>query len=118
MAIVNTKGSINLDGLGQTPVVMPNGKTSKGNLMSSIDTLEIAAADVDVESIFLEYEIAASDVRVDEDGQVLKVKFSREYIQYMLEVGDVELLITGKLIDGRKFRGIAGLRVIEKGRRN
>ena len=47
MAIVNKKGTINLDGLDQDTLVMPNAKTSKGVLRVSIDTLEINATDDD-----------------------------------------------------------------------
>lgn len=47
MAVVNTKGSINLDNLDQSPVVMVNSKTAGGSLVSSIETVEVAAADDD-----------------------------------------------------------------------
>jgi len=47
MAIVNKKGTINLDGLDQDTLIMPNAKTSKGVLRVSIDTLEINATDDD-----------------------------------------------------------------------
>ena len=47
MAIVNKKGTINLDGLDQDTLIMPNAKTSKGALRVSIDTLEINATDDD-----------------------------------------------------------------------
>lgn len=47
MAIVNKKGSINIDGLDQDPILMPNSKTSKGGIMYQTDTLEVEAADDD-----------------------------------------------------------------------
>jgi len=47
MAIVNKKGTINLDGLDQDTLIMPNAKTSKGIIRTSIDTLEINATDDD-----------------------------------------------------------------------
>ena len=45
--MVNTKGSINLTGLDQDTLTMPNAKTSKGVIRTSIDTLEINATDPD-----------------------------------------------------------------------
>jgi hypothetical protein len=43
------------------------------------------------------------------------VKFPRSDVQDILEPGDVELTITGKLIDGPVFEGTDVIRVIDKG---
>ena len=74
MAIVNTKGSINIDGLDQVPVLMPNSKTSKGNVVNSIDTLEIAAADDDTSTYRLARvpsNAVLSSLIIDHHGQFL-----------------------------------------------
>ena len=47
MAIVNKKGIINLYGLDQDTLTMPNAKTSKGVLRVSIDTVGITSTDAD-----------------------------------------------------------------------
>ena len=43
------------------------------------------------------------------------VKFDRNSVQEMLEVGDeVEIVITGELTDGTSFKGTDTIRVIDK----
>lgn len=47
MAVVNTKGSINITGLDSDPIVMPNAKTSGSSVLRQVETVAIAAADDD-----------------------------------------------------------------------
>jgi len=45
MAIVNKKGSINLEGLDSKPVIMPESRTQKGILLSNKEIVEVDATD-------------------------------------------------------------------------
>ncbi len=74
-------------------------------------------ADVNTNSILLEGQIAAAQVWIDEEEQVVMVKFSRADVQDILEAGEVELIVSGELIDGAKFEGTDTIRVIDKGSR-
>jgi hypothetical protein len=73
-------------------------------------------ADVNSYSVFLEDEIGAEWILVDEEEQNVMTKFSRSEVQEMLEPGDVELTISGELADGTRFEGTDTVRVIDKGR--
>ena len=41
------------------------------------------------------------------------MEFDRIYLQDVLEAGEIELLISGELIDGSNFEGIAAIKVID-----
>jgi len=71
-------------------------------------------ADVNTDSILLEGQIAAAQVWVNQEQQVVTVKFSRAEVQEILEAGEVELTISGELVDGAKFEGTDSIRVIDK----
>jgi len=43
------------------------------------------------------------------------IKFSRERVEAILTVGEIELTITGQLIDGTLFEARDVIRVIDKG---
>jgi len=73
------------------------------------------ATDVLLGSIRLEYQIEPECTRVNEEEQVVMAKFSRSIVQDILDVGDVELTISGKLTDGTIFEGTDIVRVIDKG---
>jgi len=45
------------------------------------------------------------------------IKFGRADVQDILEAGEVELIISGELVDGAKFEGTDTIRVIDKGSR-
>jgi hypothetical protein len=70
--------------------------------------------DIEPNSVFLEGEIQAESLKLDEEQQVAIVRFSRSDIQEILNVGEVELTITGRLTDGTLFDGIDVIKVIEK----
>jgi len=78
-------------------------------------------ADVNSYSVFLEDEIGAERIWVEEQDQVLITKFSREDLCQMLaelgELGDVELTVSGQLLDGTRFEGTDSIKVIDKGRK-
>lgn len=72
-------------------------------------------ADIDPESILLNGQVVPDWGRVDETGQMLIVKFNSSEVQDILEVGEVELTISGELTDGTKFEGTDTITVIDKG---
>jgi len=74
-------------------------------------------ADIDPNSVFLEYEIQAESIQVDEQEQVAIVRFSRSEVQGILNVGEAELTITGQLTDRTIFEGPDVIRVIDKGKK-
>jgi hypothetical protein len=82
---------------------------------------EYNVADVNSASVFLEDEIGAAWIWADEHTQLVMAKFNRSDVQEMLtqsgELGEVELTVTGKLIDGRPFKGTDIIRVIDKGKK-
>jgi hypothetical protein len=74
-------------------------------------------ADVNSETVFLEDEIPAEWIWFNEKQNVVMAKFARSQIQQILEPGEVELTVTGFLVDGTYFKGTDTIRVINKGRR-
>jgi len=72
-------------------------------------------ADIDSDSIFLEGEIEAEQLLLNEQEQVAIVRFSRSEVQGILKMGEAELTITGELMDGTVFEGTDVIRVIAKG---
>jgi len=72
-------------------------------------------ADIDANNVFLEGEIEAEQFLLNEQEQVAIAKFSRSDVQGILNVGEVELTITGQLMDGTVFEGTDVIRVIDKG---
>ncbi|MHC4125070.1 MAG: right-handed parallel beta-helix repeat-containing protein [Planctomycetota bacterium] len=78
---------------------------------------EYDVAEVNTNSILLEGQIAAAQVWVNEEQQVVMTKFSRAEVQDILEAGEVELIISGELVDGARFEGTDTIRVIDKGSR-
>ena len=78
-------------------------------------------ADVNAYSVFLEDEIGAEWIWADEQEQVLMAKFSRAALQEMLAELEtptqVELLVTGELVDGTRFEGTDVIKVIDKGKK-
>jgi hypothetical protein len=75
------------------------------------------AADIDTNSILLEYAIEPKEFQVDESKQVVTARFSREEVQGILNPGEVELTISVQLMDGTLFDGSDIIRVTLKGGR-
>ena len=74
--------------------------------------------EIDPNSVLLEDEIQAESFRVDEEQQVATARFKRSDVQAILEVGEVELTVTGQFLDGTVFEGTDTIKVINKGRKN
>ncbi len=72
-------------------------------------------ADIKPDSILLNGVIEAAWRWIDEEEQVLMAKFSRSEVQDIVEPGEVELTVTGKLTDGTKFEGSDTIIVIDEG---
>ena len=49
------------------------------------------------------------------DSNIAMVKFPRSEVQANLEAGEVELTVSGEMIDGTLFEGTDTIRVIDKG---
>ena len=90
---------------------------SKGNWITCYIWLpeQYKVADIEPNSVILENEIQAASHSVDEQDQVAIARFSREDFQSILDIGEVELTITGQLIDGTLFKAKDLIRVINKG---
>jgi hypothetical protein len=91
---------------------------SKGNWISCNIRLPDGydVADIDPDSVYLEFlenKVQAESVQVD--GQAATAKFSRSQVQDIIDIGQVELTITGELTDGTVFEGTDVIRVIDKG---
>ena len=74
--------------------------------------------DIDPNSVFLEVEIQAEQLHINEQEQVAIAKFVRGEVQSILDISDVELKITGRLTDGALFEGTDTIKVIDKAGKN
>jgi len=93
--------------------------TSKGKWITCRIWLpeDYNTGEIDSNSIFLEGEVGPESVQVNEQAQVMIAKFKRSEVQEMLEPGEVELIVTGKLADGTVFTGTDTIKVIDKGKK-
>ena len=89
---------------------------SRGNWITCYIWLpeQYNVADIDPNSVFLENEIKPDEFSVDEQQQVVTARFSREQVQAILSIGQVELRITGLLTDEIVFHATDIIRVIDK----
>jgi len=77
--------------------------------------------DINPNSFFLEDEIEPLWLWFDEEQQVVMAKFSRSALQEVLAdletPSEVELTVSGELVDGTVFEGTDTIKVIDKGRK-
>jgi len=77
------------------------------------------ASDIKLETVMLEGMIAADWLVFNENNQIAMIKFSGSAVRdYLIEqelLGDVELTVTGELIDGTTFALSDTITVIDKG---
>jgi probable HAF family extracellular repeat protein len=92
--------------------------TSKGKWITAFIWLPKGCdvADIDPNSVFLEGKIKPERLLLAEDEQVVIAKFDREEVQSILDIGEVELAISGQLTNGTIFEARDTIRVIDKGR--
>jgi hypothetical protein len=88
---------------------------SQGNLITAYIGLpeEYNVADIDPGSILLEGEIEPQEFWLTGDQQIAIVRFARSDVQAILEVGVVELTITGQLTDGTLFEAKDTIEVVD-----
>jgi len=99
-----TPGNINLSGKGKwitCTIKLPE---------------EYDVAEIDPGSIRLEDEIRPLWMWFDEAKQVAKVKFKRSEVQQLLEPGDMELIVSGRLDGGISFEAVVYIKVVGKGK--
>jgi predicted outer membrane repeat protein/parallel beta-helix repeat protein len=89
---------------------------SKGKWITAFIWLpeDYNAADIDPNSVVLENEIKPDRFWLAEDNQIAIAKFDRKQVQAILDIGEVELTITGRLIDGTLFQASDKIKVIDK----
>jgi hypothetical protein len=75
---------------------------------------EYDVVEIDSNSILLKCEIEPEFLHVDEQQQVAIARFDREEVQSILDIGEVELTITGQLTDGTAFEATDIIKVINK----
>lgn len=93
---------------------------SKGNRMTCYIWLpaEYDATDIEPNSIFLEGQIQPEQFSVDEQQQLVTTRFARDDVHPVLELGDINLKITGRLTDGTVFEAKDTIKVIDKAVKN
>ncbi len=91
---------------------------SKGNWIICYVWLpeQYNVADIEPNSVIFENEIQAASLSVDEQDQVAIARFSREEVQSILDIGEVELTISGRLVDDTLFEAQDTIKVIDKSR--
>jgi hypothetical protein len=96
--------------------------TSKGKWITCYIWLseDYNVADIDPNTVYLQREIQAELLRVYEEQQVAMARFSHSEVQSAingLERGEVELTVSGELIDGTRFEKTDTIRIINKGKK-
>jgi len=76
---------------------------------------EYDVSGIDPNSVFLENEIKPDRFWLTEEGDIAVAKFGREEVQSILDIGEVELTITGRLNDGTVFEATGVVIVIDQG---
>jgi len=82
---------------------------------------DYSVADIEPNSVLIENEpndIYPEWIWFNENKQVVMAKFNRVDVCEILEAGNIELTVTGHLVDGTYFQGTDTIRVIDKERKN
>jgi hypothetical protein len=74
-------------------------------------------AEIEPASVLLEHRVKPAWAWFDEEQQVAMLRFSRSDVAAIVEPGQVELIITGHLMNGTYFEGTDTIKVIDRGRR-
>ena len=92
---------------------------SKGKWITAFIQLpeEYNVTNIEPDSVLLASEIKPEKFWLNEDNQIAIAKFDREQVQIILDVGDINLTITGRLNDGTLFEATDTIKVIDKGGR-
>jgi hypothetical protein len=72
--------------------------------------------DINSASVVLNGTIKAEWTWVEEEEQVMMAKFNRSAVQDILQPGQVELTVSGELLNGRTFEGKDTITVINEGK--
>ncbi|NIP23087.1 MAG: hypothetical protein GWN67_05480 [Phycisphaerae bacterium] len=72
-------------------------------------------ADINPNSVYLQEQVEAEHLLINEQEQVAIAKFSREQVQGILIIGENELKITAQLTDATVFEGTDVIKVIYEG---
>ncbi len=102
--------------VGITPGVI--NLKSQGNWITALLSFPegYSVSEVNTESVFLQGDIQPRVwVWFDEESREIMVRFGREEVQGVLSVGNVEVIITGRFLDGTPFKGTGVVKVINKG---
>ena len=87
---------------------------SKGKLTCYIwPPEEYNVADIDYDSVLLNNKIQPVSLSIDEQKQVAIAKFSRPEVQSILNIGQVEMRITGRLTDRTMFKGTDTVKILD-----
>jgi predicted outer membrane repeat protein len=70
--------------------------------------------DIDPDTVLLEDQINAASLTINEKQQVAIARFNRREVQTILDIGEVELTITGQFNDANSFVGKDVVRVTKK----
>lgn len=91
---------------------------SKGKWITCYVTLPegYEVSEVDPATILLNEQIAPAWSMVDEENDILTIKFDRSAVQQLLQPGEVVLVVMGTLADGTLFCGTDTILVIDPGK--
>jgi hypothetical protein len=72
-------------------------------------------ANIEPESIRLNGQVPAVRSQIDDEGQVLMIKFDRAAVARIVGTGEVQITVTGIMAGNTKFEGVDTIRVIDPG---
>ena len=102
--------------VGITPGVI--NLKSQGNWITALLSFPegYSVSEVNTESVFLQGDIQPQVwVWFDEESREIMLRFDRVDVQSVLSVGNIEVTITGRFLDGTDFEGMGLVKVQDKG---